>query len=492
MKLAAMTAFARPRAGRAWPGAVLDTITSRGFLVSAATLLLALFLGVATPIYVSLMGTSIPKLMALPAVMVLGLLLLYDKRVLLILILLVRAVGDPILESTKISLGGTQLGVGVGINLVIILIAALFTLERPKEFPRQLATAWWPFMLIIMIGFVVTPNKADGVRLVMATLSYFAIFIIGTYMVRSREDFKFALKVVISSSILVSLYAFVDIGLHARDSSFRLVSAFTHANILAFYLTLIISLLLYVLKSPTFALRQSQRLGLSAYLVLQLALLLLTQTRSAWIACGAIFAIYAIMFERKYLLYLLLMPLVAALIPSVRERILDLAGGNEVYTYAKLNSFAWRMVLWEAGLRWMAPSHYLFGYGVEAFRFHSQTFFTMAAGIDWSPHNLLVQLIFDIGVVGLCTYLFVFWRVIGRLKNLVTVDRLAAVLLIATMIAHLIVSTSDNIYAYLIFNWYFWFTIGAACSLAPLKAKVVKPFVAAPPGGYAVGHTARH
>ena len=464
-----------------------DVATTPGVVVGVLVLALALALGMVTPVYVSLMGESPAKLAALPAVLVLGLLLLYDKRVLLVGILLTRAMLDPVLETTKINIGGLGLGVGLGINLVMMLIATLFVLERPRDFPRHAAAAWWPFMLIVMVGFAFTPNKADGIRFVMATLSYFAVFVIGHYLVRNRDDFKFVLKLVICSSILPSLYAFVDIGLHARDGSFRLVSAFTHPNILAFYLTLIISLLLYVLKSPTFALKQSQRVGVTCYLLLELGLLLLTQTRSAWIACAAIFTIYAIMFERKYLLYLLLMPVLAALIPSVRDRILDLAGGNEVYTYAKLNSFAWRVVLWEAGLRWMEPSHYLFGYGVEAFRFHSQTFFTMAAGIDWSPHNLLVQLIFDVGVVGLGSYLYVFWRLIGRLRNLVTLDRLGAVLLIATMIAHLIVSTSDNIYAYLIFNWYFWLTIGAACSLAPLTTKKGKPFIAAPPGaGYGV------
>lgn len=465
--------------------ALFHKVTSRSFVVSTLVVMLGLLLGVITPTYVALMNGSPSKLMALPALLVLGLVLLYDKRALLILILLFRSVGDPVLEATKISLGGAQVGVGLGINLVVILIAALFVLERPKDFPKPLANAWWPFIIIAIIGFAVTPNKGEGIRVLLAVFSYFSMFLIGTYMVRNKEDFRFAVKLVIGSSILPSLFAFVDIALHARNSSFRLESAFTHANILAFYLTLIISLLLYVLKGGGFVLTKGQRLGVTAYMLLQIVLLLLTQCRSAWIACAAIFIIYAIFFERKYLLYLLLMPVVAALIPSVRDRILDLTGGNgsDVYMYARLNSFAWRVILWEAGLNWMEPARYLFGYGLEAFRFHSQTFFTLAGGIDWSPHNLLVQWLFDIGVVGLGTYLLTFWKVIGRLKGMLATDKLAAVLFIATVIAHLIVSMSDNLFAYLVFNWYFWFIIGGACSMAPIIVKTRKRWqapVAAP------------
>lgn len=460
-----------------------DRVTSHTFLVSAAVVLLAVVLGIMIPTYVGLMGTKPGKLLALPALILLVAFLLWDKRALLITILLFRSIGDPILESTKVSLGGMQLGLGLAVNLLVIFIAGLFVLERPKEFPRVLANAWWPFIILATIGFVITPNKSEAIRVLLAACSYFAMFVAATYLVRTKDDFRFAVKLVICSSILPTLYAFVEVALHMRNSSFRLYSTFGHPNILAFYLTLVISLVLYVLKSNTFTLKPGARFALTCYMLVEIGLLLLTQTRSAWIACAAIFVIYAVFFERKYLLYLLLMPVVAALIPSVRERILDLMGGNgdDVYAYARLNSFAWRVLLWEAGLRWMEASHYLFGYGLEAFRFHSQTFFTLSGGIDWSPHNLLVQILFDMGLVGLGAYLYTFWRMIGRLRGLITIDRLAAVLLIANVIAHLIISLSDNIFAYLVFNWYFWFIVGGACSLAPqlLKRRNYHPAVEA-------------
>ena len=466
--------------GQAMFWRLFDAAMQPTFIVTAAVLLLALLVGLATPAYVGLMGTSPGKLLALPALIVLGLFLLYDKRALIIAILLFRSIGDPVLETTKISVGGTQVGLGLGINLVVMLIAALFVLERPKEFPKSLANGWWPFMVLAAIGFGITPNKGEGVRVLLAVFSYFAMFIIGTYLTRTREDFKYCIKIVIASSVLPMIWAVIDMALHARSTQFRLEGAFTHPNIMAFYLTLIISLLLYVLKGSLFTLSPGQRFATTCYMLVQIALLLLTQCRSAWIACAAIFVMYAVVFERKYLLYLLLMPVVAALIPSVRERILDMTGGNgdDVYMYARLNSFAWRVILWEAGLKWMEPVRYLFGYGLEAFRFHSQTFFPLSGGIDWSPHNLLMQWLFDLGVVGLGAYLFTFWHCIARLRGMYRVDRLGSVLFIATMIAHLIVSMSDNLFAYLVFNWYFWFIVGCACTMAPVAIKASRRYVA--------------
>ena len=469
--------------GQAMFWRLFEAATRPTFLVTVAVLLLALFVGVATPAYVGLMGTSPGKLLALPALIMLLLFLLYDKRALLVTILLFRSICDPILESTKISVGGTALGLGLGLNLLVIVIACLFVLERPKEFPRVLANAWWPFMVLATVGFIVTPNKGEAIRVLLAAVSYFAMFIAATYMVRNKEDFRFAVKLVIWSSVLTTLYGLLDAGLHLRDGSYRLQSTFGHPNIYAFYLTLIITLLLYLLKTTVATLRPGVRVLLTGYMLLQMVLLLLTQTRSAWIGCAAIFIIYALAYERKYLLYLLLAPVVAMLIPSVRERVMDMAGGggDEVYAYARLNSFAWRVLLWEAGLRWMEPARYLFGYGLEAFRYHSQTFFVLAGGIDWSPHNLLVQFLFDIGAVGLAAYLLTFYKMIARLRGLFQLDKVAALLFTSTIIAHVIVSMSDNVFAYLVFNWYFWFLVGGACAISPVlvRKKNYHPAVAA-------------
>jgi len=203
---------------------------------------------------------------------------------------------------------------------------------------------------------------------------------------------------------------------------------------------------------------------------------MLTQTRSAWIACFALFFAYGLFFERRYLLYMVVIPLFALLIPSVRERFLDLGAGNEVVQYAKLNSFAWRVYLWESGLKWMQSGKYLLGYGIDSFQHYSPTFFPLAGKTNFNAHNLYVQWIFELGALGLLAYLWLFGRVLWILRKMLSMNKLGGFVMIALVIQYLMVSFSDNLASYLAFNWYFWFVVGSACATvaADSASKTVK------------------
>ena len=65
-------------------------------------------------------------------------------------------------------------------------------------------------------------------------------------------------------------------------------------------------------------------------------------------------------------------------------------------------------------------------------------------------------------------------------------DRVSGFLLLAIVVQYLIVSFSDNMFGYLVFNWYFWFTVGGACSL-------IGPQIRSRPAshGLAAGHLSR-
>jgi O-antigen ligase len=448
---------------------LLKSVFRQSNLLILGLILLALLIGAAMPLYAGAMEGHAAKLAAFPALLVFSLLLLYDRRVVLLLILLSRSGGDIFLELTKFGVGGVQIGVGGIINMVVILIAVLFVLEKPQLFPKKFGWMWAPFIIYGVFSVAIAPAKGDAIRDYLGLLSYFAIFICSSYLVRSPEDFRKMLWIVIFSSLLPSLYAVVDVGLHARLGGFRLKSTFSHPNIMASYLVLIISLLLYVLKSPAFALKQLARMTVTAYIGYLLLLLLLTQTRSAWIACFAVFLMYAICFEKKYLFYLLFLPLLI-LVPAVRERFVDLETGNQVGRYANLNSFAWRVNLWKQALHWYQPTRYLIGYGLESFRFFSTTFFETAGGIEWNAHNVYVQYFFELGIVGLISYLRIFWKSLVQIKDLLKIDRLATYIFSATIFEYLIISASDNVANYLVFNWYFWFSVGCTCSLVNVYA----------------------
>jgi putative inorganic carbon (HCO3(-)) transporter len=433
-------------------------------LVVLAALGAALLLGLIIPLLTGAMAERPSRLMALPAVLVLGLMVLFNRRLLLFAIILLRASGDIVLESTRFSLGGFSTGIGGLINAGVILIAVGLVIGKPKTMPRAAVLAWAGFLALGAFAVVLSPVRADGIRTYLDLCSYFAMFTIAFHLVRTPEDFRFCLLLILFSSIGPVLYSAVDFARN-HGGGFRLMSTFSHPNVMAFYLMVIIAVALYILKCAAYALTAPRRVMLNLYILLLLLLLLLTQTRSAWIGCFLFFAIYAVFFERKYLFYLLLLPLVVLFVPAVQDRLADLATGNDAANYAKLNSFAWRVMLWKFALGSMSTANYLVGNGWNAFNHNSQAFFPMAGKMEWYAHNVYVQLMYEMGMLGIAAYLFLYARIAAILRHLWKFDRLAAVVVLSLMAEYIAVSASDNVLAYLSVNWYFWLVLGAACSM---------------------------
>ena len=432
-----------------------------------ALVVLSLSVGAVIPMFGDSMGYQFGRLAALPALLLLGVLLIYDYKKLVMLILLFRSVGDMVLESTQFGIGSVRMGIGGLINLFVIIIACMMVMEKPKAFPGRLARFWLPFVVMMSVGLVLSYEKTNALKMYLGIVSNFAIFMIAIYIVRSNEDFNKAIRLVMYSSLLPTLYALVDIALHMRGGDFRLQSTFSHPNVLAFYLTLVLVLGLYMLKSPLYNISPRGRIAICMYMPMLMVQLLLTQTRSAWLACFLVFVLYALIFKRSYLLYLLLLPLLL-FVPSVNERLMDLGQGNEVVRNAQLNSFAWRVMLWESAIGWMETKRMLLGYGLDGFGYHVGTFFPMDRTIRWDAHNVYVQFFFEMGAVGLLCYLWLYARVLGTLRTLARIDPVSGFLMLAIVIQYLIVSFSDNMFRYLVFNWYLWFIVGGACALVNL------------------------
>jgi hypothetical protein len=66
--------------------------------------------------------------------------------------------------------------------------------------------------------------------------------------------------------------------------------------------------------------------------------------------------------------------------------------------------------------------------------------------------------------LGTFCFAWVFYRLLRTLSRRMPMDGPGTTILISLVIAYLVVCASDNMIDYLSFNWYFWFTIGVACS----------------------------
>jgi O-antigen ligase len=120
---------------------------------------------------------------------------------------------------------------------------------------------------------------------------------------------------------------------------------------------------------------------------------------------------------------------------------------------------------------WQNP---VLGFGYESFTFYSGSFFLIESETGAGAHNTYVQLLFEIGVVGFIAFLWLLvptllllWKYKGKSKENIIVFGL--------FLTYCLIHYSDNIFDYLVFNWYFWFFIGSFLAYQRLTQQNCNP-----------------
>ena len=442
-----------------------------GATVFWAALLLGCFLAGLLTIIAGDFGAQRPALLlALPLLLLLGFAFFLAPKGLVVCILLFRACLDPVFGEGRLPGIG---GVGGLVNLTVILLAFAMTMRDNKRIPKQAWMVWIPFMVFQLAGLAYAPDFIPALRLFLGQMATMSVFLLAFHLVDDWSSFDRALKIIVASSVPVVIYTLIAIargdrygtldGFEAPSS--RYAGPFPHPNILAFYVVLVIGVLLYQWKNVRSSPGLLKSSAFISYAAILVVLLFATKTRSAWVSALFLFLVYGLKVQRRYLIYVALVPAFALLVPEIRDRVLELGQGNQVVQYAKLNSFAWRKLIWTDGLTWMSPIHYLFGYGSGAFVYYSSTFFSMAGGRSMGAHSVAVQQFFELGIGGLISFFWMFWSSFKQLILVHKDDLLLKVIFSAIVFSYVLIALSDNMLAYLTFNWYFWFAVGAACSV---------------------------
>ncbi len=443
-------------------------------LIVAGAFFSAILLGMVISVFTGLIGNHVGLLLALPGAVLMLLLFFFSRNFLFLLVILFRSMLDPVFDTTKFTVGGGGIGVGAVVNALVIAIALIAIFQQPFPALRYLRNTWGFFLAALLVAIFGAPVLGGALKINWDIFSYAAIFILPFFLVKSRADYGKWMRVVLWSALIPVLFAFFQLATgrgypSQTDEGFRIQSTFTHPNIFAFYLVLMVSLMFSVYKGKLVALSPLVRRFFPVFMLVLLVLLLFTKTRSAWAAGFAFFFFYALLLERRLLLPVILLPLLALAIPEIRDRITDLTTGNERILYEKLNSYAWRKLMWTSGLEWMESTRYLFGYGLGSFKYYSPIFFPLAGQSDFGAHSVYVQLIFEAGAAGFMSFIWLMLSVIRRLRALFPVDRVTAVVMIMLIVEYAFFSYSDNVLDYLSFNWYFWFVVGAGCALAAVE-----------------------
>lgn len=392
-----------------------------------------------------MIGGNSMVLVAVPFLLLLALLTMMDLRYPLILILLFRPLLDPLL------------------NGLVLLLTGLLLIKEPVSLKRVVSRYnWLVFLLLCSVSLFVSVDPGRGFRLILNFLSYFCLFLLPFLLVKKKEDLLFWLRVLLSGGFFVLVSGLVDYfrgGALYLDAGIRIKGTFSHPNILAFYLVLLIVICIFVLQERIRLISRFQPFLLTCMLLLSGFLLVETKTRNALIALWLLLLIYSALRDRRYLLPLLLTPLAALLVPSLNERILEIVKPSPALTNS-LDSFAWRVSLWESALPlvWHSP---FIGHGLASFQPLSPGFSKMAVKGGSPAHNVFMELAFEIGLPGLIAYLSIH----GVILSTIVKKRKSEIrfLVVALIGSFCVISLADNILYYLAFNWYYWFFVGLAC-----------------------------
>ncbi len=431
--------------------------------------ILGVLLGLVLISFLPIASTNISFVLAIPLICIFFLLAIVSVKSVLVVLLFSRALLDPLLNVTKISILGENIGVGGAINFLIIILAASFIIRNPKRLSQNtLFKSWILFLSICGIAVIYSPVPGRAIKLFLDLVSYMSMAIVPFFVIHNLDDKKFWLKVLIFSSFLPVCIANFDLlrgGSYYLFEGMRISGSFTHPNILAFYLVLVIAISFYTLKNNLFKLTPVRTNLLRIYLANLFILLFATKTRNAWISCWVLFFVYGLLKERKYIFFCIFLPFLLSIFPVISDRINSLSTGTSSQLGERLNSFAWRLQLWKDSLP-LIKNKFILGHGLASFRVFSYSFSSedLLVRRSFASHNAYLELLFETGIIGLISYIMIFLTTLkllfSKLRRVAVNLTAGYVIVITYAISYMFNCFGDNLNYYLVLNWYFWFFIG--------------------------------
>ncbi len=385
---------------------------------------------------------------------------------------------DRLFADTSIALGSANVSVGIVFNVAFVfigfsLLGYAFLVRRSIQSDATLAVVLWvPFLASLFGSLIYSDQVVEGGKFAWNVLAFFSLFVIGLHYSRFYSMPRMAdivARMGMFPILISALYLVID------GTGERLRGATTHPNILAFFLFFYIAFCYHGLVWGWFKSSASRWIATS-FAALATLELLLTGTRSAFIALFA-FVLVSTLRKPLWLVAVLPAPLLALAIPSVYERVVEVTqpkadlsyeyvmasarGDTDAESAVVADSGKWRMFLWQAA--WpVILERPLLGHGTSSFLPSSQTFFPLNATGGSGAHNIYVQILFEQGLVGLISYL---WLIGGTCALSILRWRRnpgVAVFIVMLVFCFGVASFSDNMLYYLIVQIYIWFISGFA------------------------------
>jgi hypothetical protein len=319
---------------------------------------------------------------------------------------------DPLLKSAG-GTGGT-LTRYIGILTIAALLYHAFRLRRLNAPPASWL-AWAAFMVLCFASWAWSIAPADTQELLGIVASLFTLYTAAAVYPVSARDYVYARRAVVVSGLLVSLYGFYAYETGQRLGPVRLSLSSGNLHIDSNHLAAFFSIPIAIVAARFFCSTSlRERIVCLALIAPMFLNVLLTGSRGGLIAATGLL-VYLGIVARKYLLLAgtFALGLIASFaIPNVWERVFD----------PQLSDASGRDEIWAVGFK--AIAHYgVFGAGFGTFADAYDENLVNASqrifeGWHRPAHNILMQTIVDIGILGVILLLTAWWTTIAQNRSI--------------------------------------------------------------------------
>lgn len=331
------------------------------------------------------------------------------------------------------------------------------------------------FLVLMAMGGIVACSDGS----IRPALVY-CVFMLGYFLVvnliRSREWVMRCIFGVITSCTVVALYglfqnffAVADTTWHDtllfEDISGRVVSTFENPNVLSEYLIMCIPIILAAMMSYK---APKHRISLFCSLVATLGCLVYTWSRGAWLGFLIGIILFMVMYSKNTLVALFLgafsVPFLPLVLPqSIISRFTSIGNMSDGSTVYRVNIWS---AVWE-----MIKDHWRGGIGIGEESFTKIYRLYAFAGVESAPHshNLYMQILVELGIVGLIAFIAVIFIWSQSAFTLHTTERRGEKLYSNAVFCGIVAVLAQGMTDYIWYNYrvflMFWLLIGLGTAI---------------------------
>lgn len=382
----------------------------------------------------------------------------------LLLLIIIRPTLDIFTSRSIISLGEYSLNIASFLAIIAIIFTSFLALINFRKFPSlPLKIPLALFILTTFASIFYSANSATSIIEWLRILSIFSLYILGFILIRNPQDFKKLIYTVILSVFIPGLVAFYQFftqtGMTIIDEGItnRIFGTFAHPNLFAYYLTIPLALLIFILLKKEKI--KNFELFPALFFIPIFVLLMLTFTRGAWVVFLIIILILGIIKYKKFLLGALLgLILIYLIFPPLHNRV------NDLFQYKPGSSIQWRINLWKDSISY-SKERLIGGHGIGT----ANQIILSRRGEELGspdPHNDYLKILIENGTIGIVSYLVVIISLLITLflkliKSQSIENKNLYLLFIGITVALYFMSFADNILRNTALQWVFWLLLGA-------------------------------